>query len=151
MKPVEPFIAPQSVRIIAGTLLPGLAALGPYFALAYSRFSWLGALAKSYPWAIVASILTISYLGGLLLSSLSCQIEEWIVKAAFKDEKEKEELKRAWHNYLASNPTEHGVLHKYVGQLVTWLKFYTSMIPAAFAFIFGLHIHNFFFGQSSVW
>lgn len=149
MKSIEPFIAPQSVRVVAGTLLPGLAALGPYVALGYSRFSWLGEILKQYPWAIVASIITLGYLGGLVISSLGCQIEEWIVNFTFGSEAERQEMTTAWHSYLRSNSDTNSVGHKYLGLLVTWMKFNSSMIPAALIFAIGLHVHNSFWNTLS--
>lgn len=149
MKSVESFIAPQSVRVVAGTLLPGIAALGPYFALGYSRFGWLNEILKQYPWAIVASIITLGYLGGLVISSIGCQIEEWIVNFTFRSETERQEMTTAWQSYLRSNTDTNAVGHKYLGLLVTWMKFNTSMIPAALTFIIGLHIHNTFWTSLS--
>ena len=39
-------IAPSSIRVIAGTMLPGIVGAWPYLTLAYGKFPWIESVMK---------------------------------------------------------------------------------------------------------
>ncbi len=140
MKPE--YIAPHSIRLLAGTILPGLVALTPWLVLGYSRFWWTSVFLKNYPWAVVALIVVVSQLAGFVMASIGTWAEELITTQVFKAEMDQKKMIEVWKDYLNCNPRAKPIGHKYLGLLVTWLKFFTAMIPATFFFIVGLIWHQ---------
>ena len=132
-------IAPSSIRVIAGTMLPGMVGAWPYFALAYGKFPWIDSVLKSWPWAAVAAIILLAYCIGLFFNSLGAAMEDCLYKRLRR--KPNFDSDKYWNHYLMANPKTRPIFHKYCGLLVTWLVFSRAMTVAIAALLIGTSWH----------
>ena len=132
-------IAPSSIRVIAGTMLPGIVGAWPYFALAYGKFPWIDSVLKSWPWAAVAAIILLAYCAGLVFNCLGAWLEEMLytrlklVKGHATDKR--------WEFYLLQDAQSKPIFHKYYGLHMTWLCFSRATTFAIPALVMGITWH----------
>jgi len=139
MVKVTDIIAPNSIRIIAGTALPGAVGVWPYFALAYGKFPWIESAINGWPWAIVAAIIMLFYCAGMAFNSLGTTMEDAMYNHLVN--KPDSTVEQHWQNYLLTDSKKFPIFHKYNGLLVTWLCFSRAMTFAILALLIGTSWH----------
>jgi hypothetical protein len=132
-------IAPSSIRVIAGTMLPGTVGAWPYLALAYGKFPWIESVMKGWPWAAVAAIILLAYGAGLVFSCLGAGLEEMLYER-LKLEKGTAADER-WEYYLLQDTQARPIFHKYYGLHMTWLSFSRATTFAIPALVLGTTWH----------
>lgn len=134
MDPVSAF-KNEVFRPIASIVLPGMLALGPFAVVLANAVAEVRSLYTSQPVVYFLLFVGASTIVGMLLENLGSSIERGIDRCM-----EVEYLpgvNAIWAAYLRM-PCSDSYARKYLGSLITRLKFINSMLPAVYIFGFGL-------------
>jgi len=138
---MDPFGAFKSevFRPIASLVLPGMLAIGMFAIILGNSVPEVRNLYSAQPILYFALFFSAATIAGMLLENIGSSLERGIDTCM-----EREYLPnsgKVWGAYLACECKE-SYARKYLGALVTRLKFINSMIPASAAFGFGLILLN---------
>lgn len=134
MDPVSAFKS-EIFRPIASIVLPGMLAIGPLVIVLGNAAPEVQELYSHQPLVFIALLTAASTVVGMLLENLGSSIERGIDRCM-----EVEYLpgvSAVWRLYLGTSCSDT-YARKYLGSLITRLKFINSMIPAVYIFGFGL-------------
>lgn len=134
---MDPFSGLRSeiFRPLATVVLPGLVAIMPYAILITNATPDIAEFAQDHNAAYVACAIAAATLAGLLLENIGTSIERGIDRCM-----EVEYLPTArivWRNYLECMNCDSNA-RRYLGTIVTRMKFLNSFMPAIMSFAIGL-------------
>lgn len=122
-------------RPIASIVLPGMLALSPFAIVAGNAIPEVGTLFKEATALFVIFLAAAATVVGMLLENIGTGIERGIDRCM--DVEYLPGASEIWAAYLAL-PCSDTFARKYLGSLVTRLKFINSMLPATYLFAAGM-------------